>query len=71
MENLSPVNRPVNLAELAASFGVPIDRLERLVLRHQIAPACKIGRMRVYGSPQVRRIYAALNSTLTPSHTTA
>lgn len=62
MDNLSPVNRPVTLGELAAVFDVTSGRLERLAERHRIKPACRIGRTRVYGPAQIRRIFAVLES---------
>ena len=60
MSTWSAVNRPVTLGELAASFAVPLARLERIVRRHRIAPAFRLGRIRLYGPEQVRRIYAAV-----------
>jgi hypothetical protein len=56
--NWSAVNRPVTLGEIAAAFRVPADQAERLVARHGIEPALHIGRLRLYGSDEVRRIYA-------------
>ena len=60
MEGLSPVNRPLTLGELAVAFEVPSTRLERLVARHRIDPACRIGATRVYGPKQIAVIFAAL-----------
>jgi hypothetical protein len=60
MNDLSPVNRPVTLGELALVFDVTSDWLERLTERHGISPACRIGRTRVYGPLEIRRIFSAL-----------
>jgi hypothetical protein len=60
VEDLSAVNRPVSLQELAIVLGVPAVHLERLARAHDIDPACRIGRTRVYGPRQIRRFYAAL-----------
>ena len=62
MEELSAVNRPVTLRELAIAFDATTFQLEGLVERHRIKPACRIGRTRVYGPRQIRRIYAILES---------
>jgi hypothetical protein len=62
LEHYSPVNRPVTLTELAIAFDVPRARLERLLGRHQITPACYIGRTRVYGPVQIDRIDALLDN---------
>jgi len=62
VDELSPVNRPVTLGELAVVFEVTAGRLERLAERHRIKPACRIGRTRVYGPVQIRRIYAVLET---------
>jgi hypothetical protein len=59
--NWSPVNRPVTLGEIAAAFRVPADRVEGLVARHHIGPALRIGRLRLYGSDQVRRIHSLIH----------
>jgi hypothetical protein len=61
VEELSPVFRPVTLRELADFFEMPVAQLDRLATRYRIAPACRIGGVRVYGPKQVKRLYAALH----------
>jgi hypothetical protein len=48
------------MREIAHAFDVPTARLQRIADRCRIAPACRIGRYRVYGPKQVKRLYAAL-----------
>ena len=67
MDELSPGNRPVTLGELAMVFNVSAGRLERLAERHRIKPACRIGRTRVYGPVQIRRIYT-VRTVINPPH---
>jgi hypothetical protein len=57
---LSQANRPFSLREIALAFEVPTLHLELLVARHAVDPACQIDGMKVYGGPQIRRIYALL-----------
>jgi hypothetical protein len=60
VSDFSPVNRPVTLGEIAGAFGVSSARVDRIVLRYRIAPACRIGRTRCYGPREVQRIHAIL-----------
>lgn len=60
MVDYSPVNRPVTLGELSLVFGMTTTRMERLLERHQIPPACRIGRVRVYGPRQIQRVWSVL-----------
>jgi hypothetical protein len=62
MYDLSPANRPLTLGELAIVFDVSPGRLQRLLNRHGIGHACRIGRIRVYGPAQIRRIFAVLQT---------
>ena len=57
---LGPLYRPVTLGEMATGFGVSVTFLKLLVRRHEIDPACVIGRTRVYGPTQVKRVLDAL-----------
>ena len=57
MNDLSPVNRPVLLREIAAAFDIPLDRLRRLARRANVRPACYIGPLPVYGARQVRQLH--------------
>jgi hypothetical protein len=65
MTNLSPIDRPVTVREIAIAFDVTAPRLERVLVQHNIAPPCRIGRTRVYGPVEIRRIYAALSDART------
>lgn len=56
------MNRAVTLDDLARFFRVPAARLERVALRHGIAPAYRLGRVRAYGPEQARRFNAALRA---------
>jgi len=60
VDNLNAVNRPVTLSELSIVFDMTPGRLERLLDRHGIRPACKIGRTRVYGAREIRRLWSVL-----------
>jgi hypothetical protein len=66
VEQLSPVCRPLLSTEIADALEVPAADVERLALRHRIAPLCRIGRARYYGPRQIRRIYALLRGATTP-----
>jgi hypothetical protein len=57
MATWNPVSRPVTLAEIAAAFNMSVDRVERMVARHRIDPAMRIGRLRLYGPAEVQRIH--------------
>jgi len=60
VDDLSPANRPVNLRELAAMFGMSAGRMKGFLDRHRINPACRIGRTRVYGPAQIGRVFVLL-----------
>ena len=62
MSEWSDVNRPVSVVEMARAFDTTTARLERLLRRHAIRPACRVGRVRLYGPEQVQRLYALLGS---------
>jgi hypothetical protein len=67
VNELSPVNRPVTLRELAFVFDLTTDQLEHLTKRHEIRPACWIGRTRVYGPSEIRRILSVLTAEAIPA----
>jgi hypothetical protein len=48
------------MGEMAVGFEIPVAHLKRFVRRHGIEPACLIGRTRVYGPIQVKRVLDAL-----------
>jgi hypothetical protein len=62
LDELSPVNRPVTLFELAVAFDLSKARMRRFLDRHSILPACRIGNTPVYGPVQIRRAFAALEA---------
>jgi hypothetical protein len=47
---------------MAWAFRVLPARLERLMARHEIRPACRVGAVRCYGPVQIRQAYAALHA---------
>jgi hypothetical protein len=55
------LNRTVTLQDLAHYFEVPVGRLERIVMKHRIDPAYKLGRVRAYGPAEARAINRVLN----------
>ena len=52
LDKLSPINRPLTLAEVARACRVPKARLDRLVKRHGLAPTFWAGAVRLYGPEQ-------------------
>jgi hypothetical protein len=58
--DLTPVNRPMTLPELAVGFGVDVRKLRRLADPHGVGPACRIASVPVYGPKQIRALYALL-----------
>lgn len=66
MSELSPVNRPVSLRELAIGLGLNLADMETLTLRHRIKPACRIDGMAVYGPKQIRAVHRVLEMEARP-----
>jgi hypothetical protein len=60
-DQLSPVNRPLTLPELAIVFGMTASALGRLARRNGIGPACRIGRTSVYGPREIRRFATVIS----------
>ena len=56
----SAVNRPVTISEMSVAFEVPPSQISRLVARHRIEPAMRIGRIRLFGPKAVRAVYSLL-----------
>jgi hypothetical protein len=54
--NWEAVDQPATFADLVAVLSLPPSRLERLLDRHRIRPAYKIGRVRCYDRQQVDAI---------------
>jgi hypothetical protein len=54
------MNRPVTISEMGTAFETPSKQIERLVARHHIDPALRIGRVRLYGPDQVRAVYSLI-----------
>lgn len=57
--NWDAVDQPATFADLVAVLSVPPSRLERLLDRHRIRPAYKIGHTRCYTRGQLDVISAA------------
>jgi hypothetical protein len=64
VDELSQINRPVTLAEIAEVLGLPAHKLDRLCLRHGITPGCRINRLNLYGPRQIQRIFDVLGVTV-------
>src|SRR4051794_17548021 len=60
LEELSQVNRPMTLPEVAAGFGLSAAVLRRVALAHRVDPACRVAGVACFGPRQLRRLYEAL-----------
>jgi hypothetical protein len=47
---------------LAQGFALPLADLRRLLRLYDIRPACRVGRMPVFGPVQIRQLDAALQA---------
>jgi hypothetical protein len=64
MNKWSPMSRPVTAGEMATTFRCTSGDINRILARHQIGPAVRIGRLRLYGPPQVRAVYQLLPDSI-------
>ena len=60
--NLSFTSRPSTLREVAAVYGVSVQKLTGLAARHGIRPACRFGDTGVYSGVELRQIVSAITA---------